>query len=82
MKKLVFSSLMCLLLLACSKNQVNSNCNFLVNARVNYPLNLNLNSALLVTSGTVYVPNQGNGGIIIINVGIVDSKGFGVPFSL
>ncbi len=69
MKNLIFSCLICLLLVSCSKNEVNSNCNFLRNAVVNYPLNLNLNSALLVTSGTVYVPDQGYGGIIIINVG-------------
>jgi nitrite reductase/ring-hydroxylating ferredoxin subunit len=71
MKNYFLIALISLFLVACSKNDDNSNCNFLLNAGVNYSLNLNLPqfSDLQFTSNSVYVPNQGNGGIIITNNG-------------
>ncbi len=71
MRNLFFKFLICLFLVACSKNNTDKNCNFLLNAGVNYNLNLNLPqfSDLQFPSNSVYVANQGNGGIIITNNG-------------
>ena len=59
------------LLVSCSKSDDNNNCNFLQNLGVNASINLNLPqySQLQFTSNSVYIPNQGNGGIIVTNVG-------------
>ncbi len=72
MKYLFFSSLICLLLVSCSKNAVNSNCNFLLNAGVNFTVNLDLPqfSNLQFQNNSVYIPNQGNGGLIVTSTGI------------
>ena len=58
-------------LTACSRNNSDENCKFLVNAAVNVTLNMNLPqySQLQFTSNSVYVPNQGNKGVIVMNVG-------------
>ena len=64
--------LMALILLSCSSSDdSDSNCNFLLNAAVNAVINLNLPqyNALNFVSNPVYVPNQGNGGIIVTNTG-------------
>lgn len=60
-----------LILTACSNNDNLNNCNYLLNLGVNVSINLNLPqySQLQFTSNSVYVANQGNGGIIVINVG-------------
>ncbi len=60
------------LVFSCSRSDDNnSNCNFLLNAAVNASLNLNLPqyNDLNFVSNPVYVPNQGNGGIIVTNTG-------------
>lgn len=56
---------------ACSKNDSVNNCNFLLNIGVNASINLNLPqfSQLQFISNSVYIANQGNGGIIVTNVG-------------
>jgi len=71
MRNIFFKFLICLFLVACSKNNTDKNCNFLLNAGVNYNLNLNLPqfSDLQFPSNSVYIVNQGNGGIIITNNG-------------
>lgn len=71
MKNRLIFILICLFLTSCSKNEVNSNCNFLVNAGVNFTVNLNLPqfSNLLITANSVYVSNQGNGGVFVTNTG-------------
>jgi nitrite reductase/ring-hydroxylating ferredoxin subunit len=72
MKKIFFSTLLGLILISCSKNSIaNSNCNFLLNLGVNTSINLNLPqfSQLQFVSNSVYVPNVGNGGIIVTNSG-------------
>jgi len=71
MKNYFFIPLICLFLVSCGKSNVNNNCNFLLNAGVNYNLNLNLPqfSDLQFASNSVYIPNQGNGGIIVTNNG-------------
>jgi len=60
-----------LMLTNCSKSDTVNNCNFLLNINVNVSLNLNLPeySQLMFTSNSVYVANQGNAGIYVINVG-------------
>jgi hypothetical protein len=58
-------------LLGCSNNDRINNCNLLLNIGVNVTINLNLPqfSPLQFISNSVYIPNQGNGGLIVINVG-------------
>lgn len=57
--------------MGCSNNDRLNNCNKLLDLGVNYSLNLNLPqySQLQFTSNSVYIANQGNGGIIVTNVG-------------
>lgn len=72
MKKGFLIALICLLFFSCSRNNTNnSNCNFLLNVGVNVSLNLNLPqySQLNFVSNSVFVPNQGNKGIIVTNTG-------------
>lgn len=70
MKKLTFY-ISILLLTACSKSDRVENCNFLLNVGVNATLNLNLPeySNLMFINSVVYIPNQGNAGVYVINVG-------------
>lgn len=58
-------------LTSCSRNNNDENCKFLVNAAVNVTLNLNLPqySQLQYTSNSIYVANQGNKGVIVMNIG-------------
>ena len=61
-----------LLLFTCSsKNDQNSNCNFLLNVGVNLSLNLNLPqfNSLQITGNSVYIANVGNNGVIVANAG-------------
>lgn len=71
MKYLCFGLLTCLILISCSKSDTNSNCNFLVNAGVDFTVNLNLPefNDLQFPSNSVYVSNQGNGGVFVTNTG-------------
>lgn len=59
------------MLTACSNNDRINNCNFLLDLGVNVNVNLNLPqfSQLQFISNSVYIANQGNGGLIVINVG-------------
>ena len=52
-------------------NNYDENCNFLLNVGVNVSLNLNLSqyNQLNFPSNPVYVPNEGNAGIIVNNTG-------------
>ena len=64
--------LLFLLLLNCSDgSNYDENCDFLLNVGVNVSLNLNLSqyNQLSFPSNPVYVPNEGNGGIIVNNTG-------------
>jgi nitrite reductase/ring-hydroxylating ferredoxin subunit len=60
-----------ILLNSCTKNINDSNCNNLLNLDVFYEVNLNLPqySQLNFISNSVYIPNVGNGGIIVTNSG-------------
>ena len=72
MKYIKFLPLVLLLLInSCAKNINDSRCNFLLNLDVYYEINLNLPqySQLNFISNSVYVPNVGNGGIIVTNSG-------------
>lgn len=78
---------MCLMLTSCNKNDSDNNCNFLVNAGVDFTVNLNLPqfNNLQFPSNSVYVSNQGNGGVFVTNTGsgIVawDAADPNLPFS-
>lgn len=64
--------LVCFFLWNCSeKDTYDENCNFLLNVGVNINLNLNLSqyNQLTFPSNPVYVPNEGNGGLIVNNTG-------------
>ncbi|OIQ29995.1 MAG: hypothetical protein BM564_04290 [Bacteroidetes bacterium MedPE-SWsnd-G2] len=69
--KQILASFCLLLLLSCSGDDSTNNCNYLLNVGVNTTINLNLPqfSQLMFTSNSVYIPNQGNAGIIVINAG-------------
>ncbi len=71
MKKTLFTFFL-LITLSCSKSNINdSNCRFLLNIGVNEIVNMSLPqfSQLQFVSNSVYVPNAGNGGIIVTNSG-------------
>ena len=63
--------LLIILIYSCSSNINDSRCNFLLNLDIYYEVNLNLPqySDLNFVSNSVYVPDVGNGGIIIVNSG-------------
>lgn len=61
-----------IILASCSKNSVdNKNCNFLLDVSVNVSINLNLPQYNQLNSigNSVYIPNAGNGGVIVTNAG-------------
>ena len=67
-----FCTVVLFICMGCSKdNNSNPNCNFLVNLNVFTSLNLNLSqyNQLTFPNNPVYVPNEGNGGIIVNNTG-------------
>lgn len=72
MKQLFLSLLLFPFLFSCSKSEPNANCGYLVNAGVEFTVNLNLPqfSDLNFTTNSVYVSNQGNGGVIVTNTGV------------
>ena len=59
------------LIISCVKNIDDSRCNFLLDLDIYYEVNLNLPqyNELNFISNSVYIPNVGNGGIIIVNSG-------------
>ena len=71
MKKLLLA-LSILFLISCENDDRINNCNFLLDVGVNFRLNLNLPeySELRFTNNVVYVPNEGNLGVYVINTGI------------
>ena len=72
MKETKFYYIIILILInSCEKNINDSNCNNLLNLDVFYEVNLNLPqySQLNFISNSVYIPNVGNGGIIVTNSG-------------
>ncbi|MCK0107980.1 hypothetical protein MWU58_01615 [Flavobacteriaceae bacterium S0825] len=72
MKKPIYCFLFTLLLVSCSKSNINDrNCRFLLNIGVNTTINMSVfpYSSLEFVSNSVYVPNAGNGGIIVTNSG-------------
>ena len=60
-----------LLIIGCAKDINDLGCNFLLDLDIYYEVNLNLPqyNDLNFISNSVYIPNVGNGGIIIVNSG-------------
>lgn len=72
MKAVKFYFIISLILISgCAKNNIDSRCNYLLNLDIYYEINLNLPqySELNFISNSVYIPNVGNGGIIVVNSG-------------
>ena len=72
MKAVKFYFIIGLLLISgCAKNNIDNRCNYLLNLDIYYEINLNLPqySELNFISNSVYIPNVGNGGIIVVNSG-------------
>ncbi|MEP1488185.1 MAG: hypothetical protein ABJL44_04225 [Algibacter sp.] len=60
------------LLTTCGKNNLeNENCKFLLDIPVNISINLNLPeySQLKFSANSIYIPNLGNKGVIVTNIG-------------
>ena len=73
LKKLKIIAVAAFVFIGCSKsNNYDASCNFLADINVISSLNLNLSqyNQLTFPSNPVYVPNVGNGGIIVNNTGI------------
>jgi len=72
MKAVKFYFIIGLILISgCTKNNIDNRCNYLLNLDIYYEINLNLPqySELNFISNSVYIPNVGNGGIIVVNSG-------------
>lgn len=70
--RILFYLLFILLSLSCSQsNTDDENCRFLLNVGISVPINLNLPEygSLQFTGNSVYIPNEGNAGIIVANLG-------------
>lgn len=69
----ILIAFICLFILTtCDSNSLNDeNCQFLLDINVNEPVNLNLPqfNQLQFPSNPIFIPNAGNGGIIITNTG-------------
>ena len=71
MKQLLFLCIIICTFLTCSDSDSDPNCNFLFDTKVAHELNMNLPqyNDLNFISNSVYVPNIGNGGVIVTNSG-------------
>ena len=69
--KITYAVICCFILASCSKNAIDENCRFLLDITVNETVNLNFPQFIQLQSpaNPVYIPNAGNGGIIIVNTG-------------
>ena len=67
----IISFVTLLLIIGCAKDINDSRCNYLLDLDIYYEVNLNLPqyNDLNFISNSVYIPNVGNGGIIIVNSG-------------
>ena len=71
--KYLYIALLFIVTTGCSKDITeNENCIFLLNIPVNFNINLNLPqfSQLKFGGNSIYVPNEGNGGVIITFTGV------------
>lgn len=68
MKHLLLTFIMALTVFTCSKSDNSNRCSFLLNVAVNESINLNLPQYqdLQFNLQPVYVPGQGNGGLVVI----------------
>tara|TARA_B100000427_G_C15441082_1_gene565205 strand:- start:552 stop:980 length:429 start_codon:yes stop_codon:yes gene_type:complete len=71
MNKLIFYSLIIFTFFSCSDLDPDPRCNYLLNIKVAHEVNLNLPqyNNLNFISNSVYIPNIGNGGVIVTNSG-------------
>ena len=71
MKGINFFCLNILMLIGCEKNINDTRCNYLLDLDIYYEINLSLPqySNLNFISNSVYIPNVGNAGIIVVNSG-------------
>ena len=67
----IISFVILILIIGCAKEINDSNCNYLLDLDIYYEVNLNLPqyNELNFISNSVYIPNVGNGGIIVVNSG-------------
>ena len=73
LKKLKIIIVVAFIFMGCSKsNNYDASCNFLADINIVTSLNLNLSqyNQLTFPSNPVYVPNIGNGGVIVNNTGV------------
>ena len=73
LKKLKIIIVVVFIFMGCSKsNNYDASCNFLADINIVTSLNLNLSqyNQLTFPSNPVYVPNIGNGGVIVNNTGV------------
>jgi len=72
MKRIIIILIFIILsIFSCKKDEISSQCSYLVNIGVNYEINLNLPqyNQLNFISNSVYISNIGNGGVIVTNSG-------------
>ncbi|WP_242092092.1 hypothetical protein [Aestuariivivens sediminicola] len=69
--RFLISLVVVFVILGCSSSDENENCNFLLPISVNETINLSLPfySQLQFAGNSVYIPNLGNGGIIVASTG-------------
>lgn len=72
MKHFFLTALISLLIFSCNgSDDIDPNCSFLINAGFSTSINLNLPqfSQLQFASNSVFIPNVGNQGVIVTNIG-------------
>ena len=71
--KSLYSLILFILLVSCGSNSVDdTNCRFLLDIGVNFTIDLSLPqySQLTFAGNSVYIPNEGNAGIIVASTGV------------
>jgi len=68
MKRFILTLFICVSFLSCDNSDDNNNCSFLLNVAVNESINLSLPQFqdLQFDLLPVYIPSQGNGGLVVI----------------
>ncbi|GGG39185.1 hypothetical protein [Bizionia arctica] len=71
MNRIYYIILIAFMVVSCNKSDDNDNenCKFLLDVQVNRTVSLNLNPNLEIPGNSLYIPNIGNAGVIVINSG-------------